>query len=131
MRPYHPSLVKFTRSSAPPRTSPRASSGKTDSKQSDKNLLLSEDAVINTKPQLEIYADDVKCTHGATIGQIDQDAIFYLRTRGIDLKAARDLLTCAFTNDVLARMKVEAVRKQVEAALFARLGQKQATGETR
>jgi len=108
----------------------RKDAQKTDAKQSNKNLLLSADAVINTKPQLEIYADDVKCTHGATIGQIDQDAIFYLRTRGIDLKAARDLLTYAFTNDVLARMKVEAVRKQVEAALFARLGQKQATGET-
>lgn len=108
----------------------RKDAQKTDAKQSNKNLLLSADAVINTKPQLEIYADDVKCTHGATIGQIDQDAIFYLRTRGIDLKDARDLLTYAFTNDVLARMKVEAVRKQVEAALFARLAQKQATGET-
>ncbi len=103
----------------------RKDAQKTDAKQSNKNLLLSEDAVINTKPQLQIWADDVRCTHGATIGQIDPDAIFYLRSRGLDRKAARDLLTYAFTNDLLSRMKVEALRARIEAELFARLSQEQ------
>ena len=62
---------------------------KTDAKQTNRNLLLSDDAQIDTKPQLEIYADDVKCTHGATIGQIDENALFYLRSRGIDESSAR------------------------------------------
>jgi len=94
---------------------------KTDAKQTNKNLLLSEDAVINTKPQLEIYADDVKCTHGTTIGQLDQEAIFYLRSRGIDLEAARGLLTYAFASEMIGRIKVEPVRAQLEHLLLARL----------
>jgi Fe-S cluster assembly protein SufD len=88
---------------------------KTDAKQTNRNLLLSEDAQIDTKPQLEIYADDVKCTHGATIGQIDEDAIFYLRSRGIALEAARALLLLAFAGESLQRMKVEPIRRHVEA----------------
>lgn len=88
---------------------------KTDAKQTNRNLLLSEDAQIDTKPQLEIYADDVKCTHGATIGQIDEDAIFYLRSRGIAKASARGLLLFAFAGESLQRMKVEAIRKHLEA----------------
>jgi Fe-S cluster assembly protein SufD len=91
---------------------------KTDAKQANKNLLLSEDAVINTKPQLEIYADDVRCTHGSTIGQLDQDAVFYLRSRGIDLATARDLLTYAFASEMIHRVTVEPVRAQLEGLLL-------------
>src|SRR5207248_9238072 len=74
---------------------------KTDAKQTNRNLLLSDDAQIHTKPQLEIYADDVKCTHGATIGQIEEDALFYLRSRGIDEASARKLLLSAFASECL------------------------------
>jgi Fe-S cluster assembly protein SufD len=102
----------------------RKDAQKTDSKQSNKNLLLSEDAVINTKPQLEIYADDVKCTHGATIGQIDQEAVFYLRSRGIGLEEARALLTQAFASDVIEKIKFEPVRAKLREALVARLAAK-------
>jgi Fe-S cluster assembly protein SufD len=83
---------------------------KTDAKQTNRNLLLSDDAQIDTKPQLEIYADDVKCTHGATIGQIDETALFYLRSRGIDEASARKLLLLAFANECLDRMKEDTVR---------------------
>jgi len=103
----------------------RKDAQKTDSKQSNKNLLLSEDAVINTKPQLEIYADDVKCTHGATIGQIDQEAVFYLRSRGIALAEARALLTQAFASDVIEKIKFEPVRAQLKEALVERLAGKE------
>jgi Fe-S cluster assembly protein SufD len=92
---------------------------KTDAKQTNKTLLLSDDAVINTKPQLEIYADDVKCTHGATVGQLEEDAIFYLRSRGIDRDAARRLLTFAFANDIIGRVKVEPIRARLEETLLA------------
>jgi Fe-S cluster assembly protein SufD len=98
----------------------RQDAQKTDAKQTNQVLLLSEDAVINTKPQLEIFADDVKCTHGATVGQLDADAIFYLRSRGIDLSAARKLLTYAFANDILGRIKIDAVRERLEHALTTR-----------
>jgi Fe-S cluster assembly protein SufD len=87
---------------------------KTDAKQTNRNLLLSDDAQIDTKPQLEIYADDVKCTHGATIGQIEGDALFYLRSRGIDEVSARNLLLFAFASECLNRMKQGPVRKHVE-----------------
>jgi Fe-S cluster assembly protein SufD len=87
---------------------------KTDAKQTNRNLLLSDDAQIDTKPQLEIYADDVKCTHGATIGQIEGDALFYLRSRGIDEVSARKLLLFAFASECLDRMKQGPVRKHVE-----------------
>jgi len=83
---------------------------KTDAKQTNRNLLLSDDAQIDTKPQLEIYADDVKCTHGATIGQIEENALFYLRSRGIDERGARKLLLLAFANECLDRMKEDSVR---------------------
>ena len=87
---------------------------KTDAKQTNMNLLLSEEAQIDTKPQLEIYADDVKCTHGATVGQIDEEAIFYLRSRGLGEASARALLLYAFAGDMLQRMKVEPVRRHLE-----------------
>ncbi|HLX08458.1 MAG TPA: Fe-S cluster assembly protein SufD [Thermoanaerobaculia bacterium] len=96
---------------------------KTDAKQSNRNLLLSADAIANSNPRLEIFADDVKCTHGSTVGQLDDDAVFYLRSRGIGEAAARSLLTYAFASDVLARIKVEPVRRDLEEFLFARLPQ--------
>jgi Fe-S cluster assembly protein SufD len=98
----------------------RQDAQKTDAKQTNQVLLLSEDAVINTKPQLEIFADDVKCTHGATVGQLDADAIFYLRSRGIDLNSARKLLTYAFANDIISRIKIDALRERLEHALTTR-----------
>jgi Fe-S cluster assembly protein SufD len=98
----------------------RLDAQKTDAKQTNQTLLLSEDAVIDTKPQLEIFADDVKCTHGATVGQLDADALFYLRARGIGLDAARALLTYAFANDVVQRIKVGAIRARLEESLLAR-----------
>jgi Fe-S cluster assembly protein SufD len=94
---------------------------KTDAKQSNRNLLLSREAVANSNPQLEIYADDVKCTHGSTVGQLDDDAIFYLRSRGIGAEAARSLLTYAFASDIVERIKVEPVRRDLEEFLFGRL----------
>jgi Fe-S cluster assembly protein SufD len=87
---------------------------KTDAKQTNRNLLLSDDAQIDTKPQLEIYADDVKCTHGATIGQIDEIALFYLRSRGLDEASARDMLLLAFAGQCIERIKPGAIRKYVE-----------------
>jgi Fe-S cluster assembly protein SufD len=90
---------------------------KTDAKQTNRNLLLSDQAQIDTKPQLEIYADDVKCTHGATIGQIDENALFYLRSRGIDEVSARQLLLFAFASECLERMKEGPARTHVEALI--------------
>ncbi|MCI0420515.1 MAG: Fe-S cluster assembly protein SufD, partial [Acidobacteria bacterium] len=103
----------------------RPDAQKTDSKQTNKNLILSEEALVNTNPQLEIYADDVKCTHGATIGQLDADSIFYLRSRGIDLESARHLLTYAFAGDFIHRLKIEPLRIALEKSLFARLAEGQ------
>jgi Fe-S cluster assembly protein SufD len=91
----------------------------TDAKQSNRVLLLSDDAVIDTKPQLEIYADDVKCTHGATVGQLDKTAMFYLRSRGITEDLARSLLVYAFANEIASALELEAVREHVERFLLA------------
>jgi Fe-S cluster assembly protein SufD len=91
---------------------------KTDSKQTNNNLLLSDHALINTKPQLEIYADDVKCTHGATIGQLDRDSVFYLRARGISEEAAKGILIYAFANEVINRITVDSLREKLENYLF-------------
>ncbi len=93
---------------------------KTDGKQTNNTLLLSDTAHIDTKPQLEIFADDVKCTHGATVGQIDQMALFYLKSRGIDRALARRLLTYAFAADVLETIEVEAVREGLEKMTLVR-----------
>jgi len=93
---------------------------KTDGKQSNNNLLLSEHARIDTKPQLEIFADDVKCTHGATVGRLDETAMFYLRSRGIGVAQARKLLTYAFAADVLEKMELEPLKLALEAQVLAR-----------
>jgi Fe-S cluster assembly protein SufD len=87
---------------------------KTDAKQTNRNLLLSDDAQIDTKPQLEIYADDVKCTHGATIGQLDEKALYYLRSRGLDEGTARELLLFAFAGECTGRIRSAPVREHVE-----------------
>jgi Fe-S cluster assembly protein SufD len=93
----------------------------TDAEQLNNNLLLSRDAEVDTKPQLEIYADDVKCSHGATVGQLDPDQLFYLQARAIDEATAKDLLTYAFANDVLVRLKLAPVRVALEHWLTRRL----------
>jgi Fe-S cluster assembly protein SufD len=99
----------------------RPDAQKTDSKQTNRTLLLSDDAQIHTKPQLEIFANDVKCTHGATVGQLSEDALFYLRTRGIGLDDARSLLIRAFATDVTSRIELEPVRAELDRLLAARL----------
>lgn len=86
----------------------------TDAKQLNKNLMLSPDAMIHTKPQLEIYADQVKCTHGATVGQLDEDQIFYLRTRGLSHDSACSLLTYGFAADLIRRLRIDAVRTSLD-----------------
>ena len=95
---------------------------KTDAKQTNQAILLSPTATMNTKPQLEIFADDVKCTHGATIGQLREDALFYLRARGIPLAEAQGLLVYAFAAEVLEKITIDEVREKLEAALFEKLG---------
>jgi Fe-S cluster assembly protein SufD len=94
---------------------------KTDAQQSNKNLLLSRDAEVDTKPQLEIYADDVKCAHGATVGQLDEQMLFYLRSRGIDEASARGMLTYGFVRDLVERMDLAAVRERTERAVADKL----------
>ncbi len=94
---------------------------KTDAKQSNRNLLLSEGAMVNSNPQLEIFADDVRCTHGSTIGQLDPDSLFYLRSRGMEEKAARSLLTYAFASEFVELVESDALRKDLQEFLFSRL----------
>ena len=94
---------------------------KTDAKQTNKTLLLSDDAVIDTKPQLEIFADDVKCTHGATVGQLDAEHIFYLRARGLDESEARDMLTYAFAGEVVGSIGIPELREQIDLQIHSRL----------
>ena len=99
----------------------RENAQKTNALQSNQSILLSPDATIDTKPQLKIWADDVKCTHGATVGQIDEDALFYLRSRGLDKKTARDLLIKAFASDVITEIENEPLRTYLSALLEKRL----------
>jgi Fe-S cluster assembly protein SufD len=99
----------------------RPGAQKTDAKQTNKNLVLSEGATIHAKPELQIHADDVRCTHGATIGQLDQEAIFYLQSRGIARELARDTLTHAFARDIIDRVKVGPLRARLEQVLLERL----------
>jgi Fe-S cluster assembly protein SufD len=94
---------------------------KTDAKQTNKNLLLSDDATADTKPQLEIYADDVKCTHGATIGQLNDESIFYLRARGIPEATARRMLIHAFAGEIVERVKCAPVREELDKLVWDRL----------
>ncbi len=99
----------------------RKDAQKTDAKQTNKTLLLSDAAVIDTKPQLEIFADDVKCTHGATVGQLDDEQVFYLRSRGISDADARDVLTFAFASEVIDEMHFDSVKQRLESIIHARL----------
>ena len=99
----------------------RPDAQKTDAKQTNRALLLSDDALINTKPQLEIFADDVKCTHGAAIGQLDEDALFYLRARGLTYYEARDMLIHAFAGEILERVKIEPLKEELESQLYSQL----------
>ncbi len=94
---------------------------KTNAYQSNKNILLSDTASVNTKPQLEIFADDVKCSHGCTIGQLDEEGLFYLRSRGISEKSAKSLLVHAFAIDILEHIKPEPIRKYVDQLIAERL----------
>jgi Fe-S cluster assembly protein SufD len=96
---------------------------KTDAKQTNKNLLLSEQATANTKPQLEIYADDVKCTHGATVGQMNEESIFYLRSRGIGLATARRMLMHSFAGEIVDRVRCEPAREELDRLVWGRLEQ--------
>ena len=92
-----------------------------DAQQSNKNLLLSKDAEVDTKPQLEIYADDVKAAHGATVGQLDENMMFYLRSRGIDYNAAHALLVYGFAHSIIEKMSLEPLQKHLETALVNRI----------
>ena len=90
---------------------------KTDAKQTNRNLLLSDAALVHSNPQLEIFADDVRCTHGSTVGELDESALFYLRSRGLSERAARELLLRGFANEVLDAVRLEPVRKHLETAV--------------
>ena len=96
---------------------------KTDAKQTNKNLLLSDNATVDTKPQLEIYADDVRCTHGATVGQLNDESIFYLRARGIGLQTARRMLIHAFAAEIIDRIRCEPLRQEMDRIIWDRLEQ--------
>ncbi|NBV21162.1 MAG: Fe-S cluster assembly protein SufD [Proteobacteria bacterium] len=99
----------------------RKDAQKTDAKQTSRNLLVTDNATVNAKPQLEILADDVKCTHGATVGQLNDEALFYCRSRGLDEVSARRLLTHAFASEIVNRITVEPVREHLEQVLWGRL----------
>jgi Fe-S cluster assembly protein SufD len=99
----------------------RQAAQKTDAKQTNKNLLLSENATVDTKPQLEIYADDVKCTHGATIGQLNDESIFYLRARGIGAETARRMLIHAFAGEIIERIRCRPLREELDRVVWDRL----------
>ena len=100
----------------------------TDAQQSNKNLLLSRDARIDTKPQLEIYADDVKCAHGATVGELDSDALFYLQSRGIGKKDATLMLTRAFAAEVTQEINIDSLQAYVQGKIAASLDEMVAPG---
>jgi Fe-S cluster assembly protein SufD len=100
----------------------RPEAQQTDAKQTNRNLLLSDGAKVDTKPQLEIFADDVKCTHGATVGYLDQVAMFYARSRGIDEVEARKLLTYAFAAEVVQEVALEPVRQELDRLVLERVG---------
>jgi len=99
----------------------RPGAQKTDAMQTNKNLLLSEKARVDTKPQLEIYADDVKCAHGAAVGQIDPEELFYLETRGIRPELGRNLLTYGFAEEVIGKIKIGSIRSQLDELVLRQL----------
>jgi Fe-S cluster assembly protein SufD len=94
---------------------------KTNAFQSNKNILLNDEASVNTKPQLEIWADDVKCSHGCTIGQLNDEQVFYLRSRGLSEDSAKAMLLVAFVNDILQNIKIEEVKESMNVKILARL----------
>lgn len=96
----------------------------TDAQQSNKNLLLSNDARVDTKPQLEIFNDDVKCSHGATVGQLEEEELFYLLTRGLPETLARNLLTYGFAEQIINKIGIESIKKELDAAVLNRLNTK-------
>jgi Fe-S cluster assembly protein SufD len=96
----------------------------TDAQQSNKNLLLSNDARVDTKPQLEIYNDDVKCSHGATVGQLEEEELFYLLSRGLNDSLARNLLTYGFAEEIVNKIGIESIKKQLDEAVLNRLNAK-------
>jgi Fe-S cluster assembly protein SufD len=98
----------------------RPGAQKTDAQQQSRSLLLSQDAQVDTKPELEIFADDVKCAHGAAVGQLDPEELFYLQSRGLNETTARNLLTYGFAADLLARIPIASLRKQLRHAVMAR-----------
>jgi Fe-S cluster assembly protein SufD len=102
---------------------------KTDAEMNNRNLLLSDDAEIDSKPQLEIHADDVKCAHGVTVGQLSAESIFYLQSRGIDESSARNMLTFAFANEMVEKIRHDGHRQQVRDALLANLPQTDVRGD--
>ena len=93
----------------------------TDAKQSNKNLLLSNDARVDTKPQLEIFNDDVKCAHGATVGQLEEEELFYLLTRGLPNTLARNLLTYGFAEEIINKITIDHIKRELDAAVLNRL----------
>jgi Fe-S cluster assembly protein SufD len=99
----------------------REGAQKTDAMQTNKNLLLSDKARVDTKPQLEIYADDVKCAHGAAVGQIDQEELFYLEARGINPELGRSLLTYGFAEEVIGKIKIDSIRSQLDETVLRQL----------
>jgi len=99
----------------------RPGAQQTDAMQTNKNMLLSNEARVDTKPQLEIFADDVKCAHGAAIGQLDEDELFYLQTRGMHRDVARNLLTYGFAEEVIAKIGIESIKAQLDEAVLHRL----------
>jgi Fe-S cluster assembly protein SufD len=109
----------------------RPGAQKTDAKQTNKNLLLSEDATVDTKPQLEIYADDVKCTHGATVGQLNEEAVYYLRSRGLGAETARRMLIHAFAGEIIERIRHVPARQELDKLMWERLEQHPRVGEKR
>jgi len=99
----------------------RPDAQKTDAIQSNKNILLSEDATVDTKPQLEIYADDVRCTHGSTVGQIDDNGIFYLRSRGINERLAKNIMIHAFAGEIIKNIKIAKIRENIDNLVLTHL----------
>ena len=98
----------------------RQAAQKTNAFQSNANILLTDDATVNSKPELEIYADDVKCSHGSTTGQLDQEALFYLQSRGIEEEKARNLLLYAFAGEVLDKATIAPLRKKIDQYIAKR-----------
>jgi Fe-S cluster assembly protein SufD len=93
----------------------------TDAQQTNKNLLLSNEAQVDTKPQLEIYADDVKCAHGAAVGQLDEDEMFYLESRGINPLLAKNMLTYGFAEEVIEKIQIDSIKRELDEAVLNRL----------